>query len=122
MSITLPGWTCESCGLWNGTEKDRKACRGCEHPGPTIEGASRQLLIETLFTISRDATQAYAQLTNVQAGSTKLLEQLRLVRAENDALRGSIKALEATTAALKEQLNTALFSKNASDNDTGIGA
>lgn len=102
MSIILPGYTCESCGNWNGTEKDRKTCRVCEHPGPTVEGAPRQLLIETIFYLSRDSKECYRQLTVVQEKSTAMLEHLRATNAENDALRGSIKALEATVAALKE--------------------
>lgn len=28
----LYGWTCEECGSFNGTPKDRKRCCGCDKP------------------------------------------------------------------------------------------
>jgi len=37
MSITLPGWSCPACGVFNGEEKERRIeCRSCVEPRPLI--------------------------------------------------------------------------------------
>lgn len=37
--IILPGWNCQLCGVFNGTEKSRTGCRICE----TTKQASNQM-------------------------------------------------------------------------------